>query len=57
MNMPVQFHSGTLKAVFAIQCSTLSLAGHHFIFLKCNGSIQDLAGKFRQKQTYLFWAF
>ena len=37
--------------------STLSLVGSQFIFLKCNGLIWDLRGKFRQKQIRLFRAF
>ena len=45
-----------LKTVFAIQYSTLSLTGSQFIFLKWDGSIWDLGGKFRQKRIYLFWA-
>ena len=46
-----------LKTVFAIQYSTLSLTGSQFIFLKCDGSIWDLRGKFRQEWLHLFWAF
>ena len=46
-----------LKTVFAIQYSTLSLTGSQFIFLKCDGSIWNIGGKFRQKRIHLFWAF
>ena len=46
-----------LKTVFAIQYSTLSLTGSQFIFLKWDGSIWDLRGKFKQKRIHLFWAF
>ena len=51
--IPLQY----LKAVFAIQYSTLSLTGSQLIFLKWDGSIWDLGGKFRQKRIHLFWAF
>ena len=43
--------------VFTIQYSTLSLTGSQFIFLKWDGSIWDLGGKFWQKQMHLFWTF
>ena len=43
-----------LKTVFAIQYSTLSLTGSQFIFLKCDGSIWDIGGKFGQKRIHLF---
>ena len=46
-----------LKAVFAIQYSPLSLTTNQFIFLKWDGSIWDLEGKYRQKQIHLFRAF
>ena len=46
-----------LEIVFAVQYSTLSLARSQFIFLKCDELMQDLRGKFKQKQIYLFWAF
>ena len=46
-----------LKTVFAIQYSTLSLTGSQFIFLKWDGLIWDLGGKFSQKWIHLFWAF
>ena len=46
-----------LKTVFAIQYSTLSLTGSQFIFLKWDGSIWDLGGKFRQKRIHLFGTF
>ena len=46
-----------LKTVFVIQYSTLSLGGSEFIFLKCDGLIWDIGGKFRQKRIHLFWAF
>ena len=46
-----------LKTVFAIQYSTLSLTGSQLIFLKWDGPIWDLGGKFRQKRIRLFWAF
>ena len=46
-----------LKTVFAIRDSTLSLTGSQFTFLKWDGLIWDLGGKFRQQQIHLFWAF
>ena len=46
-----------LKNVLKIKCSPVSLVGRNLIFLKRNGSIRDLGGKFRQKQIYLFGAF
>ena len=46
-----------LKMIFTIQYFTLSLTGSQFIFLKCNGSIWDHRGKFRQTWLNLFWAF
>ena len=46
-----------LKTVFAVQYTTLSLTGSQFIFLKCDGSIWDLGGKFRQKRIHLLWDF
>ena len=46
-----------LKNVLKIQCSPVSLAGRNLIFLKYDGSIRDLGGKFRQKRIYLFGAF
>ena len=46
-----------LKTVFAIHYSALSLAGCYFIFLKWDGSIWDLAGKFRHKRMHLFGVF
>ena len=46
-----------LKTVFTIQHSTLSLTGSQFLFLKQDGSIWDLGGKFRQKRIHLFWIF
>ena len=45
-----------LKKVFTIQYSTLSLAGSQVIFLKWDGAIWGLGGKFRQKRIHLFWA-
>ena len=45
------------KTVFAIQYSTLSITGSQFIFLKWDGSMWDLAGKFRQNWIHLFGAF
>ena len=38
-------------------CKTLSLTGSQLIFLKCDGSVRDFWGKFKQKQGHLFWAF
>ena len=46
-----------LKTVLAIQYSTLSLTGSHFIFLKCDWSIWDLRRIFRKKRMILFEAF
>ena len=43
-----------LETVFATHCSILSLAGSHFIFLKCDGLIQDLVIQFCQKRAYFF---
>ena len=51
----IPFHY--LKTVFTIQYSTLSLSRSQVIFLKCDGSIWDLGGKFRQKWIHMFWAF
>ena len=31
--------------------------GSQFIFLKCDGSIWDLGGKFRLKRIHLLWSF
>ena len=46
-----------LKNVFTIQYSTLSVTGSQYVFLKCDGLIWDLEGKFRQKQIHMFWDF
>ena len=46
-----------LETVFATHCSTLSLAGSHFIFLKCDGLIQDLVIKFAKKEHISFDLF
>ena len=46
-----------LKTVFAMQYSPLSLAGSQFAFLKCDGSIWDLGGKFRQNEFVCFEIF
>ena len=46
-----------LKTLFTTQYSTLSLTGSHFIFLKCDGWIWDLGGKFKQKRINLSSAF
>ena len=46
-----------LKTVFAIQYSTLSLTRSQFFFLKSDGSIWDLRGKFKEKWIHLFWVF
>ena len=43
-----------LKTVFTIPYSTLSLVVSQFIFLKCDESIWDLVGSFRQKRICLF---
>ena len=51
----IPFHY--LKTVFTIQYSTLSLSRSQVIFLKCDGLIWDLGGKFRQKWIHTFWAF
>ena len=40
--------------VFAIQYSTLSLAGNQFAFVKCDELKKDLGGKFWQKRIELF---
>ena len=46
-----------VKTVFSIQYSTMSLVGSQFNFLKCDESIWNLGGKFRQKRIHFFWAF
>ena len=46
-----------LKMIFTIQYSTLPLTRSQFIFLKYDGSVWDIRGKFRQKWIQLFWGF
>ena len=42
---------------FAVQYLTLLLARSQFIFPKCDWSIWDLVGKFKQRRLHLFSAF